>query len=339
MGKTRESTLVCTLLTLSLKTLINEMRLAPFNKQKCISMLNILYPPTYGSIPTSQLTENTLNVQRNAYFRYIQTVEMNGRDVLSKLEQASKRSGEPNGWTVVRDIVDVYLLKAKSLIDDYRSAKNSQEFQIINREKRSVSDASLTSSNNDLSNSEQNSTFGTRQIPTKRPTTSSCSSSPVSETSSNFSHTRFERFTRRLKSRNTDNRSESPTELSKQSSFSEKQTSLRKMKSTTALNREGSKNGKHSRENSSDRAGLPQFTIDDAQRERLIREAQKDKANNPIKHLPSQQQAMSQPKPRDLHQQVPEEVSLTSCRITCLDQHPYHDPYGLPNLRLPSLKV
>ena len=320
------------------------MRLSPFNKQNCISMLNILYPPTYGSIPTSQLTETTLNAQRNAYFRYIQAVEKNGKDVLINLEQASKRSGETNGWSVVRDIVDVYLFKAKSLIDDYRSAKNPMDFQIINnKEKRSVSDVSTTSSNSDLSMSEQSSVFSTRSSTARRPTTSSCSSSPISEASSTFSHTierkshPFERFTRRLKSRSTDNRSESPPQLSKQSSFNEK--SLRKMISATGLNREGSKNSKHSRENSSDRAVLPQFTIDDAQRERLIREAQKDKANNPIRRLPSPSQDLYRPKSRDAHYTIPEEVYPTSCRITRLDENPYHDPYRLPNLLLPPLKV
>ena len=323
------------------------MRLSPFSKQNCISMLNILYPPTYGSIPTSQLTENTLNAQRNAYFRYILAVEKYGKDVLINLEQASRRSGETNGWSVVRDIVDVYLFKANSLIDDYRSAKDPMNFHIINKEKRSISNVSASSSNSESSIFSQSSIFSTGPSTERRPTTSSCSSSPISEASSTFSHTPerkshpFERFTRRLKSRSTDNGSDSSSQLSKQPSFNDKQMSLRKMKSAGGLNREGSKNSKHSRENSSDRAGLPQFIIDDAQRERLIREAQKDKANNPIKRLPSPPSPdMYRPKSRDPHYTIPEEVSPTSCRITRLDhQHPYHDPYRLPNLLLPPLKV
>ena len=320
------------------------MRLTPFSKHNCISMLNILYPPTYADLPTSQLTQNTLNAQRNAYFRYIQAVEKSGKDVLINLEQASRRSGEANGWSVVRDIVDVYLVKTSSYIEECRTVKNAKEFVIVNKEKRTDSGVSLSSTASNFSTADRKPQAVLRTTPVIRPSTSagrpitplekpeSTTTTPIERKDS-----KFERFARRLKSRSADNRSQSPPQLEKQPSFvNERPATLRKMKSTSVL-----RDGRHSRDNSSDRSMLPQFTIDDAQRERLIRQAQQDKANNLVKRRPSPNPNpyTYQSKTRDTHLAVPEETSPTSCRITRLDQDPYQDPYRLPTLALPSLRV
>ena len=329
-----------------IQTLINEMRLTPFSKHNCISMLNILYPPTYGDLPTSQLTQNTLNAQRNAYFRYIQAVEKSGKDVLINLEQASRRSGEANGWSVVRDIVDVYLVKTSSYIEECRTVKNAKEFVIVNKEKRTDSGVSLSSTASNFSNQDRKPQVVLRTTPVIRPSTSAGRPitpleklEPTTTTPIERKDSKFERFARRLKSRSADNRSQSPPQLEKQPSFvNERPTTLRKMKSTSVL-----RDGRHSRENSSDRSMLPQFTIDDAQRERLIRQAQQDKAKNLVKRRPSPNPNPNtyiyQSKTRDTHLAVPEETSPTSCRITRLDQDPYQDPYRLPNLALPLLRI
>ena len=334
------------------------MRLTPFNKQNCIAMLNTLYPPRYS--PTSQLSEKTLNAQRNAYFKYVQAVEKSGKDILVNLEQASRRPGESNGWPVVRDIVDVYIRKTTSLIEEAKSIKGPDDFAVSSKDKRTDSGVSfastISSKSSNLSfnsSSDRRPTIERRPVPEKRPSTSMGSSSPVSDKGDSVqlhvqserkaSGGTFERLTRelrRIKSRSQENKEPKP-ELNKRPSFSDKRPSLRKMKSTGGLNREASKkDGKHSRENSSDRGGqnLFQYTIDDAQRERLIREARLDKENRKPKTASPPQFSIYRPQTRDpkLDLTIEEELSPTSCRINRLD---YKDPYRLPNLRLPELQA
>jgi hypothetical protein len=294
------------------------------------------------------LTEHTLNAQRNAYFRYIQVVEKNGKQVLTNLEQASKRPGDANGWPVVRDIVDVYLRKTIGLIEECKAMKGPDDFALANKDKRTDSGVSFASTSS-FGNTRKQS-IERRPVPDARPATSTGNSSPVSEKSesprpsiserknSGSTFERIARELRRIKSRSSENKEFSP-ELTKRPSFNEKRPSLRKMKSTGGLNRETSKkDGKHSRENSSDRSAVSQFqyTIDDAQRERLIREARQDKENRkPARNASPPQINIYRPKTRDAQLTIPEELSPTSCRITRLDK----DPYRLPELILPQLRA
>lgn len=103
---------------LLLQTLINEMRLEPFNKANSIAMLNTLYPPATNSSPTPQLTSTILDSQRGGFFRYIQGVEKNGKGILSNLEQQGKRPNDENGWAVVRETVDKYLRTANGILEE-----------------------------------------------------------------------------------------------------------------------------------------------------------------------------------------------------------------------------
>lgn len=101
-----------------LQTLINEMRLEPFNKANSIAMLNTLYPPTTNSPPTPQLTSTILASQRNGFFRYIQGVEKNGKGILSNLEHQGRRPNDENGWAVVRETIDKYLRIANGVLEE-----------------------------------------------------------------------------------------------------------------------------------------------------------------------------------------------------------------------------
>lgn len=98
--------------------LINEMSLAPFNKHNCVAMLNTLYPPIQSSSPTSLLTPDLLEKQRDGFFRYIQSVERNGAKVLKTLIEQGKKGDDPTGWGAVQDALDKYLCTAKYMIDD-----------------------------------------------------------------------------------------------------------------------------------------------------------------------------------------------------------------------------
>lgn len=104
------------------------MRLSPFSKPNCIAMLNTLYPPTAHLPPTPQLTPTILTAQRNAFFRYIQAVERNGRSVLANLENQSRRHDEANGWPVVRDIIDKYLRTANTVVDECVTVTGPENF-------------------------------------------------------------------------------------------------------------------------------------------------------------------------------------------------------------------
>ena len=336
------------------------MRLTPFNKPNCIAMLNTLYPPSYGSQPTSQLTENVLNAQRNAFFRYIQAVEKNGKEVLANLENASRRQGDMNGWPVVRDIVDVYMRKAIGVIEDCMAVKGADDFESMNKDKRTDSGVSFGSDIERKPVLEKRPTLVTLD---KRPSTSigSSSASSLSDKAvgpmpsgcgerkpSIGTFERIARELRRIKSRSADSKDpKEPTEGSARRPSMSQRPSLRKMRSTSNVALETpKKDGKHSRENSSDRSGAIapfQFTIDDAQRERLIREAQmKKESMKPKRDIsPSQFAGI---RPQAIRAQTAKErgqllfredvSSPTSCRINRLDAK---DPYRLPELMLPEL--
>ncbi|KAL8823991.1 MAG: hypothetical protein Q9191_005388, partial [Dirinaria sp. TL-2023a] len=107
-------------------TLINEMRLEPFSKANSIAMLNTLYPPATSSPPTRQLTSAILASQRNAFFRYIQAVEKNGKGILKNLEHQGERAGDSNGWTVVREVVDKYLRTANGIVEECQEITSPQ---------------------------------------------------------------------------------------------------------------------------------------------------------------------------------------------------------------------
>lgn len=102
----------------TLKILINELSLTPFNKHNCVAMLNTLYPPVSASQPTSKLTPTILKRQRDGFFKYIQGVEKSGPRILVNLMQQGKRQGEENGWPAVRATLDMYLQHANAIIGE-----------------------------------------------------------------------------------------------------------------------------------------------------------------------------------------------------------------------------
>ena len=325
------------------------MRLTPFNKPNCIAMLNTLYPPSYGKQPTIQLTENVLNAQRNAFFRYIQAVEKSGKEVLANLENASRRHGDVNGWPVVRDIVDVYLRKTNAAIEDCMAIKGPEDFEGTSKDTRTDSGVSFGSE------ADRRPILEKRPTLIQRPSTSmgSSASSSISERGgvvppgigerkpSVGTFERIARELRRIKSRSAESKDlkDSTEGLAKRPSLAERP-SLRKMRSTGALTHElPKKDGKHSRDNSSERGGAQfQYTIDEAQRERLIREAQRQKESfKPKRNVSPSQFANYRPqtaKARFPATVAEELTSPTSCRIQRLDAR---DPYRLPDLALPEL--
>ncbi|KAL4808819.1 hypothetical protein BDV18DRAFT_157756 [Aspergillus unguis] len=104
-------------------TLLNEMLMEPMNKANCIAMLNTLFPPVTPATvtPTSQITPQILKSQRDGFFRYISSVEANGKEILDQVIAQGAPQGESTGWPLVRDALDKYLRTANEIIDECAS--------------------------------------------------------------------------------------------------------------------------------------------------------------------------------------------------------------------------
>lgn len=81
-------------------------------------MLNTLYPALFDTPPTTRLTVNMLEQQRDGFFRYIKTVERRGTECLSAILRQGAKSGEETGWPAVKRTLNNYLNLSNSLIDD-----------------------------------------------------------------------------------------------------------------------------------------------------------------------------------------------------------------------------
>ncbi|MCJ1402197.1 hypothetical protein MMC11_005417 [Xylographa trunciseda] len=263
-------------------TLINEMRLSPFSKPNCIAMLNTLYPPAPSLPPTPQLTPTILTSQRNAFFRYIQAVERNGKAVLANLENQSRRPNEPNGWPVVREIVDKYLRTANTVIDECVAVKSAADLEPASERSGRRADSGVSFASND----RPSTSTGRSSLNTDKPLPASPRQPPCPPTPSKTRGSTLERIAReirRIKSRSAENRAKDDVEGNAAAGLDKKR-SLKKMKSTSALGRAGSeKKGYHSRGGSGERNGLGLYEIDDAKREQLIKEAvaSRGKENRP----------------------------------------------------------
>ncbi|MCJ1471367.1 hypothetical protein MMC13_000006 [Lambiella insularis] len=264
-------------------TLINEMRLSPFSKPNCIAMLNTLYPPNSHLPPTPQLTPTILTAQRNAFFRYIQAVERNGRSVLANLENQSRRQGESNGWPSVRDIVDKYLRTANTVIDECVAIKGAEDLEPCEKGKtgrRADSGVSFASGDRPSTSTSAGSVNIDKPLPAspgKTQAQTNCVYPPTPSKTRGSTLERIAREIRRIKSRNTSSGSKSKDDYDYNSpapASLDKKRSLKKMKSASVLGRSGSeKKRSHSRGGSGGRTGEGLFDIDEARREQLLKEA------------------------------------------------------------------
>jgi hypothetical protein len=98
--------------------MINELSLTPFNKHNCMAMLNTLYPPVVSIQPTSKLTPDVLQQQRDGFFKYILKVEKSTPRILHNLMQQGKAPDDENGWPAVTRTLGLYLQLANSMINE-----------------------------------------------------------------------------------------------------------------------------------------------------------------------------------------------------------------------------
>ncbi|KAL8928434.1 MAG: hypothetical protein Q9208_001667 [Pyrenodesmia sp. 3 TL-2023] len=263
-------------------TLINEMRLEPFNKANSIAMLNTLYPPTTAAPPTGQLTSAILESQRNTFFRYITAVEKNGKNVLKNLELQGKGPKDDNGWTAVRESVDKYLRTANGVIEECLEITgpdsldpNSHDYRRSERRADSgvsfgIGDRPSTSSSRDSrSNSATNKPLPVFPPAGPMPQPTQAPPSPKKK------GTTLEKIAREL--RNLRARSD-PNKGTTAALDGERLKTIKKTKSTSSL-RDTSRS-KHTRVASGDCDGRAHaFDIDEDKRQQLIFEARRQKEN------------------------------------------------------------
>ena len=279
----------------NIQTLINEMRLEPFSKANSIAMLNTLYPPTTAILPTRQLTGHILESQRNAFFRYIQAVEKNGKGVLKNLELQGKRKEDANGWIVVRETVDKYLRTSNGVIEECLEVLGPEYFDPETEarrrgDKRADSGVSFATGDRPSTSSSSGGKSSTSTIDKPLPAspprpaapTRPAPREPPTPKKQGTTLERIARELRNLRSRNdvkeiSNNYNGSSPELREP-----KGRSLKKMKSTSSI---GGMRAKHARLGSDE--AMTDFNIDDARRQRMIWEAQREKENK----MPSQTSA------------------------------------------------
>lgn len=81
-------------------------------------MLNTLFPPIASVAPTANPSEGMLQKQRDGFFKKILSVEKNGPQVLSNVQQRGMTGGDENGWAPVARQLGVYLQLTTSVMNE-----------------------------------------------------------------------------------------------------------------------------------------------------------------------------------------------------------------------------
>jgi hypothetical protein len=100
------------------------MMLNTFTMQACQAMLNTLYPPAVDNPPSSKLTVNMLQKQRDGFFTYIRVVNRDGTGCLQNLIRQGCKANERNGWFAVKRTLNNYLNLASCIIEESQHISN-----------------------------------------------------------------------------------------------------------------------------------------------------------------------------------------------------------------------
>ena len=258
-------------------------------------MLNTLYPPATATPPTRQLTAHILASQRGAFFRYIGGVEQNGKGILKNLEHQGQRPGDPNGWAVVREIVDKYLRTANGVIEESLEVTGPEFFtaeaETIRRiERRADSGVSFAAGDRPSTSSSIHSKNGVDPVNkahlNSSPHLTKSHTIPPTPKKRSTTLEKIAREFRNLRNRNdVKELSHSRTGASPELEFNgitsatkepPRSRGLRKMKSTSSIGRD---KVRHSRSGSDE--PMPDFDMD-ARRRQMILEARREKENRSL---------------------------------------------------------
>lgn len=273
--------------------MINEMSLLPFDKHSCIAMLNTLYPPLQSTQPTSLLTLEVLSRLRADLFKLIGAAQKSGTRSLVNVIKQGRRNGEIDGWLALRELLESYLIMANSIImecADVLDIKDPARLSIIPSGRRKV-DSGI-----DMPLDSRKSSVCSDDVPpvpmldvsalnpaTRQRDSTGALAEPAHKLQYKSSTT-LERIAREFKSMTRPNievqeiiAPSPPTVHSSfdaQPSASTRPTTLRKMRSLSALNLKRSTSFYGRNQASSSRPQTPSFDVDKMREEREAYEAQ-----------------------------------------------------------------
>lgn len=96
--------------------MIKELRSEPFYKPNVIAMLNTLFPPVIKELPSLRISDKVLHNHRNNFYRYLVSIEVNGKSVLDSFIERVNRPGTGHTWSDTRQTLKDYIKLADTMI-------------------------------------------------------------------------------------------------------------------------------------------------------------------------------------------------------------------------------
>src|SRR5277367_5514067 len=96
--------------------MIKELRSEPFYKPNVIAMLNTLFPLVIKELPSLRISDKVLHQHRNSFYRYLVSIEVNGKSVLDGFIEKVNHPGTGHTWSDTRQTLKDYIKLADTMI-------------------------------------------------------------------------------------------------------------------------------------------------------------------------------------------------------------------------------
>jgi hypothetical protein len=96
--------------------MIKELRSEPFYKPNVIAMLNTLFPLVIKELPSLRISDKVLHQHRNSFYRYLVSIEVDGKSVLDGFIEKVNRPGTGHTWSDTRQTLKDYIKLADTMI-------------------------------------------------------------------------------------------------------------------------------------------------------------------------------------------------------------------------------
>jgi hypothetical protein len=156
------------------QTMVKELRSEPFYKPNVIAMLNTLFPPVIKELPSLRISDKVLHKHRNAFYRYLVSIEVDGKSVLDDFIEKINRPGTSHTWSDTRQTLKDYIKLADTMIKQASQVHGISFFKNLPGEHpslRSTIVSGTPSSHSDLASMSSRSTKPSRdelkRVPTK----------------------------------------------------------------------------------------------------------------------------------------------------------------------------
>jgi hypothetical protein len=111
-----------------------ELRSEPFYKPNVIAMLNTLFPPVIKELPSLRISDKVLHYHRNSFYRYLVSIEFNGKSVLDGFIEKVNRPGTGHTWSDTRQTLKDYIKLADTMIKQASQVHSISFFKNLPRE-------------------------------------------------------------------------------------------------------------------------------------------------------------------------------------------------------------